>query len=144
MIHLNQAVANGVQLTCMLDRSQLMNRKTGRPIQPRKTALALGVLLFALSVPATTGACCAPGSPTEQTARTMDCCGAMLECLTPRLVSTAAVQSADSGGTAGLQTADSVGSLDMAPNLPRLADSPRLGPLGGGPPLYRLHAQLLI
>jgi hypothetical protein len=121
-----------------------MNRKTGRQIQPRKTALALAVLLFALSVPAATGACCAAGGPTERTARSMDCCGAMLECPTSRLVSTGAVQSADSGGTAGLQTADSVGSLDMAPSLPRLADSPRPGALGGGPPLYRLHAQLLI
>jgi hypothetical protein len=113
-------------------------------MQPRNTALAVVVLLFALSVPAAPGACCAAGGPTEQTARSTDCCGGMLECPTPRLVSTAAVQSADSGGTAGLQTADSVGSLGMAPSLPRLADSPRPGPLGGGSPLYRLHAQLLI
>lgn len=113
-------------------------------MRPRGIAFALALVLLAASAPAVPADCCAPGAPAQRAIRAVDCCAAMLECPAPRAVS-AVVQRADSAREARLLTADSVEALDTVPRLLRLAVSESsFGPLSGGPPLYRLHAQLLI
>lgn len=113
-------------------------------MSPRGIALALALVLLVASVPAVPADCCAPGAPARQAIRAVDCCATMLECPTPRVVS-ALVQRVDTAQGARLLTADSVEALDVSPRLPHLAASESsFGPLSGGPPLYRLHAQLLI
>ena len=110
----------------------------------RGTTLALALVLLAASVPAVPADCCAPGAPVQQAIRAADCCAAMFECPNLRVVS-AVVQRADPARGARVLTADSMEALDLSPRLPRPAASESsFGPLSGGPPLYRLHAQLLI
>lgn len=113
-------------------------------MNPRGIALALALVLLAVSLPAVPADCCAPGAPARQAIRAVDCCAAMLECPTPRVLS-AVVQRADPARRVRVLTAGSVEALDLSPRLRRLAASESsFGPLSGGPPLYRLHAQLLI
>src|ERR1700693_4581636 len=113
-------------------------------MSPRGIVLALALVLLAASVPAMSADCCAPGAPAQQAIRAADCCATMLECPTPRVLS-AVVQMADPARRARVLTADSVEAFDMSPRLSRLdASESALGPRFGAPPLYRLHAQLLI
>ena len=112
----------------------------------RGTALALALLLLAAVVPAGRADCCSPSGLAEQQVSGMDCCANALECPTRlQAVSFAVVPGAVSAPTAGPVSANSLGWLDSAPRLSRLAGSePSFRPVSNGTPLYRLHAQLLI
>jgi hypothetical protein len=112
----------------------------------RTTALALAIL-FAVSAGALAGpaSCCVPNGQAERVLIAVDCCATMVDCPI-QLKAT---------GTAILQTVAPTpadpGSL-LAPELPNLTPIPARpfsvleshDPLGGSPPLYRLHSQLLI
>jgi hypothetical protein len=108
----------------------------------RSTALALALLLLAAGAFAAPDACCIPNGSAEPTIRAVDCCETMLEAPTlPQAALAAAV--------AGLRSlpADSSLPVDLAPvsGLPRLSVARAcLGAPSDRPPLYRLHAQLLI
>jgi hypothetical protein len=112
----------------------------------RGTALALALLLIATVATAARGECCTPSGLTEQQVGGMDCCADASECPARlQAVSSAVVPGAVSVPTTGLVSVDSLGSLDSAPRLSHLTGSePSFTPLSGGPPLYRLHSQLLI
>lgn len=113
-------------------------------MKTRACAFALA-LLFAVSaaVTAAPGACCAPVE-TEQAVSAVDCCATMGECpLQLKAAGPAVVQPDGQGFT--------MASLAAAPESPATVGlsypDPRFQPgevSYAGPPLYRLHAQLLI
>jgi hypothetical protein len=108
----------------------------------RATALALALLLLAAGASAAPGACCPPSGSLEPAIRAVDCCETMLE--GPTLP-----QAALAAAVAGLSPLPTDHALPRDPA--RLAGFHRLsaahaslGAPPDGPPLYRLHAQLLI
>ncbi len=133
-MRLHQAVADGFSVAYVLKMSS------------RGTALALALLMIATVATAARGECCSPSGLVEQQVSGMDCCADASECPARlQAVSSAVVPGAVSVPTTGLVSVDSLGSLDSAPRLSRLAGSePSFTPLSGGLPLYRLHSQLLI
>ena len=108
----------------------------------RATALALALLLLTVGAYAAPDACCPPSGSAEPSIRAVNCCETMLEApASPQAMFTTPVQ-----GKISLPTDHPV-SVDPAPipGLPRLtAAQASLGAPPDGPPLYRLHAQLLI
>jgi len=112
----------------------------------RGTALALALLLIATVTTAARGECCSPSGLTEQQVSGMDCCADASECRARlQAVSSAVVPGAVSVPTTGLVSVDLIRSIDSSPRLSHLTGSePSFTLLSGGPPLYRLHSQLLI
>ena len=108
----------------------------------RATALALALLLLAAGASAAPDACCPPSGSGEPTIRALDCCETMLEGPIPPQ---AALATAVAGP--GPLPTDHALPVDPAPvaGLLRLSAAPASpGASPDGPPLYRLHSQLLI
>jgi len=109
----------------------------------RGTALAVAFLLLAAGASAAPGACCPPGGRAEQAISAVDCCATTLECPTaPQAALTTTVRGVETLPTHHALPAD---PAPFEPGFPRLfAAQASLGTPADGPPLYRLHAQLLI
>ena len=109
----------------------------------RGTALALAFVLLATGVSAAPGACCPPGGQAEQAIGAVDCCATTLECPTaPQAALTTAVRGVETLQTHHALPAD---PTLFEPDFPRpIAAQASRGTPADGPPLYHLHAQLLI
>jgi hypothetical protein len=109
----------------------------------RATALALAILLLAAGMSAAPGACCPPSGRAEQAIGAVDCCAATLDCPTaPQAALTTPVRGIETLPTDHALPAD---SAIFESSLPRLiAARASLGTPSDGPPLFRLHSQLLI
>jgi hypothetical protein len=109
----------------------------------RGTALVLAILLLAAGASAAPDACCFPSGRADQAIGSMDCCATMLEC-------PAAPQAALTTTVKGVETLQAHHALPADSALfplsfPRLITArASLGMPADGPPLFRLHAQLLI
>ena len=109
----------------------------------RGTALALAILLLAAGASAAPGACCPPSGRTDRAIGIMDCCATTLECpAAPQAALTTTAQGVETLPTHQALPADSA----LFPlSFPRLiAARATLEKPADGPPLFRLHAQLLI
>jgi hypothetical protein len=108
----------------------------------RATALALALVLLAAGASAAQDACCPPIGSAEPTIRSSDCCESMLEAAAlPQAALATAVRDFRPSLT---DHALPVDPLSVS-GLSRLsAAQPALEKLPDGPPLYRLHSQLLI
>jgi hypothetical protein len=108
----------------------------------RATALALALLLLVAAASAAPDACCPPSGSSERTIRSSDCCASMLEAAAlPQATLATAVRD-----LRPLLT-DHALPVDPLPvfGLSRLSAAPAsLEKPPDGPPLYRLHSQLLI
>lgn len=109
----------------------------------RVASLAFAFLLaVSAAVTAAPAACCVPGESSERALIAVDCCSTMVECPLQLKVAGAVVQ-AEGPSLA-------IGAPALAPEPPAAAElfsSASLEPDDlsyAGPPLYRLHAQLLI
>ena len=109
----------------------------------RGTALAVAFLLLAAGASAAPGACCPASGRVEQAIGVVDCCATTLECPTaPQEALTTTVRGVETLPTHHALPAD---PAPFEPGLLRLfAAQASLGTPADGPPLYRLHAQLLI
>jgi hypothetical protein len=109
----------------------------------RATAFALAFLLLAAGASAAPGACCPAGGRAEQAIGAMDCCATMVQCpAVPQAALTTAVRGVE---TLPAHHALPAEPAPFEPGLPRLISAEvSRGTPADGPPLYHLHAQLLI
>ena len=113
----------------------------------RATAIALALLLVAVSAPAVAPMCCALQNTAERTIiSSMDCCAATLECpIAQEATVTAASPSATPALRALSLCPQSCGLPNSATPFACLAVALTIpGPALSGPPAYLLHSQLLI
>ena len=109
----------------------------------RVIALALALLSLGAGASLAAVPCCPETAPSGSTLQRPDCCAAEVSC--PIRTPTAIVSAARAIGAGSSPTAPVPAPL--APSAVRTTLAARPTPLGRaapGPPIYRLHAQLLI
>ena len=103
-------------------------------------SLVLAITLLTAGASVAPATCCVP--KTSRTVQAMDCCDTMVVCPTiPEAGSFAVVSSSDAATAALALVLDSPGEPAPERRITKLASAETLP---DKPPLYRLHAQLLI